>query len=634
MDRRMFLKTIILINVALSAYSFNLDNNFVFKNISTRIVNELKNVKISTGLDLYDGSVINGVSSKVAYEYKMEPSFLPNKFLRLDKWVVHNEIRVGDILDGILPFRLNIEKDSSIYFIRNFDSQKQAATAIPYSVNKIPYDSKSTIERLNVGDFFSYPAKLNINTGTGAARAITPYTLTANITALMSGKFTINIFKVSENSVRLKLVAQTEKTIEGRIETESDFNLTGIAFIDHKIDKVLAVDLIDVFAQKSHGEQYILDYLFDLSNPEAAKAFDEIISPKKRLDLKDLITKFSGIEYFEDKLISDYSMAEKLHFKGNGVQRVFKGFNKFKLKKNGTKVSLLVSKIKTGKAYFKNNITIEDDLGEVSSYFFPNRIHFYDEELNLLVTKRKDEIETSYYGLVPIGRSVKQDKFSDIGLSHWRDDDFLTKNEWRYVKQEIYDFLPDELIKKIDLSQYESKRTKTNTRLKVDFLFKEAAFDYLQNTSYEELHEIMKKLVRERVVFKKTKVGSFISKTVKVARNFLGLDALSIAGFTKSFHQVITDPEYTAKERVEKLLELPDSFLFKRYGIKLLLTLLPQKYWVDYIYFDFEILGTDLKPVKYTLGELEQSEIFKQILQINKEFYAPANDMRIMVQRN
>lgn len=621
--------------IASSALSLNLENNFIYKDISTRIIKELKNLKVSTGIDLYDGSIVPGVSSKITYEYKMEPSFFPNKYLRLDQWIIKNEIRVGDILDDLSPFRLNIAKDSSVYFIRNFDSQKEALTALPYSINKIPYDSKSTLERLNVGDFFSYPATLSVNTGTGAGLVVAPYTLTANISALMSGKFTINIFKVSQTEVRLKLVAQTEQTIEGRIETESDFNLTGIAFIDDRIDKVLAVDLIEVFAQKSHGEQYILDYLFDLSKADAAKAFDEIISPRKRLDLRDLITKYSGIEYFENKLISDFSLAEKLHYDGeHGVKRIFKGFNKFKLKKNGSKINLLVSKINTGKAYFKNNITIEDDLGEIQSYFFPNRIHFYDEELNLLVTKRKDEIETSYYGLVPLNRAFEDNRFSDVGLTHWRDDDFLTKNEWRFVKQEIYDFLPSKLVRKLDLSQYESPTTKLNTRLRINFVFKEEAFNQLQNTSYEDVHRIMKKLVRHRIVFKKTKIGSVISKTIKVARNFLGLDSISIAGFTKAVHEVLTEPNLTAQKRVEKLLQLPDSFLFKRYGIKLLLTLLPQKYWEEYVYFDFELMGNDLAPVNYTLGVLEFSEVFKQILQINKEFYAPSNDMRIMVQRN
>lgn len=600
--------------------------------IGKNIIKEVSNISISTSVDILDIASSSSLSTDIKYKYKVEPSFLQNKFLRIDEWVMQTNLNVGDVLDLVSPVHFNVNKGSKIIFIRNFASHKESLLARPYFIDKLPYNAKTVMERLNVGDFVSMPANLTVNLGISSNEPVFPYAINAGLGVVASGVFTTNIYKVDENRVRLKLIAQTNNGSTGSAKMESKITFTGLSIVDDKIEKILEFDLFEAYKTKMNGEQYVLDYVFDLSNEQARLAFDAILNPKKKLYLSDLITKYSGVEYIENKLVSDYQLAEELHTKKNGVERIFKGFNKFSFKKSGVKVGFLFSKASAGKAYFKNNITIEDEFGIEHSFFFPNRIHFYEEQTRLLFLKRKDKFETSFYGLIPVTNSDNVDGVANLGISHWREDDFLYAKEWKKVKQELVDLLPYDIVKDIDFYEFDNKTVKQNSKLKIQILFKEGIFDELGNVSFETVHETLKDLVKERNIITKTKLGKFIVKRARGVKQILGIDALSIYNFSKQLHKILTDPKLDAAERVSKFLALPDSYIFKRYGTKLIYELLDQSKWSEYTYIDLELYANDTTRISYTLGKLEFSQIFKEILKANKEFYSPSNDMRIIVE--
>lgn len=608
-------------------------NFFKETSVGRNIISEIKNLSISTKLDILDFQSDAGIATGIKYKYRLEPSFISNKFARLDEWTMTSTLNIGDVLDGVSPIHFNVNKGSKVIFLRNFDDQWEGIKAAPYTIRNIPTNAKNTLTRLNKGDFVSFPANLNINLGVGQTINLFPYDLSADVSVMASGQFTTYIYKIDETHVRLKLVAQTQVGRTSSVGTDFALKFTGLSLVDKKIEKIVELDLFKASSIAAKGEQYILDYIFDLSNPRAQEAFDNIISPKKKLNLSDMILKYSGIEYMEKKLVSDYGAAEVLHYANDGVTRVFKGFNNFKFKKSEYKIGLLVARASKGVAYFRNNITIEDREGEIHSFFFPNRVHFYKEETKAFFLKRKDKFETSFYGLIPVNNETSNYlSVANLGISHWREDDFLTRKEWRNIKQELFDLLPTEITKDIDFSQLETRSTKQNTKVRLQILFKDTVFDNLKDTTFEQVYELLESLLKERTIITKTKIGGFVVRRYKSVKNFLGVDSITIHSFAKKFHYILTDRQLSSAQRIEKFLELPDSYLFKRYGVKLFLYLLDPSQWEQSAFIDLEVIGNELMPVTYKLGTLEFSEVFKQILQANKEFYSPSNDLRIIAE--
>lgn len=630
MIKNLFLSIIFLSQVSVFASFRDL---FTWAGIKDRVVSEVANMSVSFDLDAINSDVTQGVGVKSFYKYEVEPSFVQDSYLRVDRYSFNVNLKPGDIIDGISPIYFNVSKGNDLYFIRNFSSQVKALTALPYSFNKLPYNAKTTLERLNPGDFVSYPATMSLSVGARTSAPLGPVKVEGLVGMLLRGQFTINLYKVDEKHVRLKLVANTYNSGKVSVQTDSDLNITGVGIVDDKIRGLIFHDLVDIYGEKGFGEQYVIDYIFDLTNESAAKAFDNIIKPSYKLNLKDFLGKFQGIEFFENKLISDFSLAEDLFKTGQGVERIFKGFNNYRFEKNGVNIGLVISRIKKGKAYYKNKITVEDQNGELHRYFFPNRVSFYEEEMKVGFVSRKDEFETSYHGLVSLDNDDIGKKYSDVGMSFWRDDKVLTRNEWKKIHQLILDTIPDRVSSDIDFRELLNRERKQSTKIKIQVLFKENAFDSLKGLTLEEIQEKLRTLVRERKVIKNTFLGRFYSRTTRAVRNLLRLEQGSVNRLARNVHDILTNEKYDARKRVEKLIDMPDKFMFKRYGLKLLMELIPQERWEDELYFKLEVLGMNMKGVRYQIGDLKLSQVYKQVLRINKELHDPSKDLRLIVEK-
>ncbi|OIQ20792.1 MAG: hypothetical protein BM556_02280 [Bacteriovorax sp. MedPE-SWde] len=628
-------KNYIVLALILTSYSSHasIKSLFSWANIKERIVTEVANLDISFDVDLIDSDITRGVGTNIFYKYEVEPSFIPDKYLRVDRWSFNVNLRPGDIIDKVSPVYSEISKGSDLYFIRNFDSQLKAIKAMPYSFNKLPVDAKTTMERLNIGDYVSYPSTMSLSLGAKAASGTGPIKVEGLVGMLLRGKFTINIYRVDEKHVRLKLVANTYNSARASVGTKSDINITGVGIVDDKLKGLVFHNLLSVYGEYGMGEQYIVDYVFDLTNKDSREAYDAILRPSYKINFKDMIGKYSGIEFFENKLISDFSLAEELSKNGNGVERNFKGFNKYRFKKNGIKIGLLISKIRKGSAYYKNKITVEGRDGELHRYFFPNRVSFYEEEMRVGTIKRKDEFETSYHGLVSLDKDDVGKKYSDVGMSFWRDDKFLNTSEWKKMEQLIRDTLPRPITRGISFAELRKKGSKENTKIKIQVLFKENAFDHLRNITLKEVRSTLLKLVQERQVVKKTFLGRFVSRTGQRLRNTFMLERSSVRSMSKKIHNLLTNPKFSARERVSKLIDMPDRLMFKRYGLKLLMSLIPQDRWESDLFLKLEVLGKDIKGIRYELGSLKLSEVYKQVLLINKELHDPSRDMRLIVEK-
>lgn len=599
------------------------------------LADQIAKLEVSFNLDLVDLDLGDHVNVSSRYDFEMEPSFIPGQYLRVDKWTLQAKVRTGDIFDELNPVHLSLSRGSNLYFLRNFSSQKKAAQALPYTLKNFPTNSLDVQTKLKVGDYLSFPADMTISVSTKGTFSQGPVRFKGGAELLLNGNFTVSLYRINETHTRVKLIAKTKKSARTSVNVDTHFDsITGVAFLDDKINGLSLLDLYEFYGEKSYGEQYVIDYIFDLSKPEAREAFDRVIKPSYRFSAGDLSGKHRGIQYFEDKLVSDFAMAEKLHHAKTGaVERVFKGFNRYDFHKRGMSFRLLVSSFARGKAEYDNRITVEDRGGNSYEFYFPNRVSYYKENLRLGPLNYHDSFERSYHGLVPLGSNFKNIKYSDVGMSFWREDKILTRNEWKKIKQNIYDTIPYSLLENVDFSAIDKQKRRMFSKIKLQVLFKENAFESLKNIEFDEVKEKLSQIVTDRKIFRLSGWGKFTAKIYRFFRDNLGMAKPSINSFAKKMHQLLTDPKLSAKERVEKLIDMPDKLMFRLYGIKLLTSLLPQEQWEELVYFDLEVLGFESETIKYTLGEIKHSEVYNQILLINKELFDPSQDLRIIVNK-
>ena len=182
--------------------------------------------------------------------------------------------------------------------------------AVPYTIAKVPYDAKSAQERMKVGDFVQIPADmslvLGVDTDWGFSSVFSP---TAYANLIVSGNFTINLYRKSEHEFRLKLISRTRSSARGGGRGKFNFGVTGVDIVDKGVEKIFELDVIDIFLEKGLGEQYIVDLEFDLSKKHVRDAFDKILKPTFKLNMNQILWQYQGKEFFEKRLMADLEPA-------------------------------------------------------------------------------------------------------------------------------------------------------------------------------------------------------------------------------------------------------------------------------------------------------------------------------------
>ncbi len=282
--------------------------------IRQKVREEIADLDINFSADLADVDLVSGVNLAAKYRYEVEASYMDQYYTRVDKWDLKTGVNVGDIVDNFIeaPFSFSINRENSIIFVRQFPSKKEALKALPYSPKKLPLSGKAALKNLEVGDFVSIPANLNVAVEARASTTmVAPVVLNANagVYWVISGEFIIQVFKVDETHVRLKLISRRGYDRGTSAGAGLSFKLFGIRVLDKQIDRLFDRDLIQLGYAINPGSQFIVDYVFDLSNEDSEAAYDQIL--KTTLKFNDLVVmnKLDAASELKDKLISSFEKA-------------------------------------------------------------------------------------------------------------------------------------------------------------------------------------------------------------------------------------------------------------------------------------------------------------------------------------
>ena len=184
-------------------------------------------------------------------------------------------------------------------------------------------------------------------------------------TNLLRGDFIINIFRMKDNKVRLRLASQSQDGTGLSGSAELDISYFGVSAVDSTLGKIIDLDLIDADYTRSKGKQYLVDYIFDLNDPAAREAYDDILSSTMKFRNLKVIRAHLKKKNLETVFVSNLMKAEALadadlNADKKRVERLFKGFNNFERKGHSLKMRIAFLKVKNHSITAKNNLTLID----------------------------------------------------------------------------------------------------------------------------------------------------------------------------------------------------------------------------------------------------------------------------------
>lgn len=124
--------------------------------LAQTIKKEVAKQSIGANMNLVSADILDGVSAALKYRIQSEPSYVNGYYTRLDKYTFGVNINPGDIIEGLdVPVGFSINKNAEVIFARQFKSQAESLTAVPYSLKQLPLSAQTATRELDPGDFVS-----------------------------------------------------------------------------------------------------------------------------------------------------------------------------------------------------------------------------------------------------------------------------------------------------------------------------------------------------------------------------------------------------------------------------------------------------------------------------------------------
>lgn len=632
------LTTVFSMQISQAGLGDFLDN----RELPKKVRDEIADLDISFSADLGDLELANGINISTKYRYEVESSYMDQYYTRIDKWDLKAAVNVGDMIENFTdtPFSFSIDRKNSFFFVRQFKDKKEALKSLPYTPKKLPLSADLALNNLNVGDFVSMPATLNIATSAGASTSSAGTVVLdagASVYWIVSGEFVVQVFKVDETHVRLKLMSRRGYSRGTNAEAGLSFKFFGVKVLDNQINRLVEQDLVELGYGINPGSQFIVDYVFDLKNDEAKEAYNQIL--KSTLKFKDVIVmnKLDGQD-LKEKLISSYEKADKLFEadkvrdpKDRRVSRIFKGFNNYKANTKHLKLALLVTSFKKDNTYTENKVTYIDKNENNLEFLYPTYSKYTQTKTDKWFLDLKDQSFQNNYGLIPRFNSEDTKKKNpDFGLTFERKDKFFRGPEQKSIHKFLIGEIPAKFTEKFNLPEWKDGKKKIDTRIYFQLVLKAQGFKYLSSYSKEELR---KQLIAYTIKKKKQHVLDDSGLSFSKMNDFLFINRFikeeRLENLADDIYSILKNKENDSEIMTRNLVKLNEHGIFNKIGVGFLISLLPQEKLEELIYFKIEMSGKDLEAVNYEYGKLNYRALYNELAQAQSRISNREYDLRV-----
>jgi hypothetical protein len=591
---------------------------------------------INLGLKLFKFEIFEGMNIGARYRYGVERSYNEGYHARIDKWRISTGLNPGDLIEDNLPIYMNMHKGTDIYFVRQFKSKKKALKAIPYTPLKLPVTAKRAIEKLNPGDFVSIPSRMTFVVGATASSSSggdASGSVKASVYYLIHGDFIVNVFRMKDNKVQLRLIAQNGRDVGGRVKVGYEFKAIEISVLGSEIDKVIDLDLARLGYSQGKGNQFVLDYIYDLNNADAAAAYNKILSSTYKFKELSIIKSYLKKRKISDAIVGTYLPSEKL-FKedrdrrNKRVTRLFKGFNNFKTKKTNFEFNIQLAKFENNRTLSKNHLAEENADGTKDHYLFHNYAVSDKRSYGFWPLRFKERSYTNFFSLIPTDAELNSsDTHPDVGYMLEMRDKHYRGGEYEKFLQLLGKNLPKSVLDRIEWRGWNEEKKREDALIYAQFVINRHAFQNLRRFDFDVFHSKLKAFYHE----KKDLMDDFLGQDVESWDPTAWIvDAAYIKKTAKRLHSFLYDTKMTGAQKVENMMALRNNKVFKKLGFGFMLQLLSDREIERNVYIKLDLQAHKEDAVLFEYGTEDSKDFYEYLQYVTWAINGRSYDRRIV----
>jgi hypothetical protein len=589
----------------------------------------------------------SGLHAAVKYRYELEPSYVDNYYTRVDKWKLKTELNATQIFsgpDGALPVSLKLDSGAELMFVRQFKSQKKAAVALPCTLGKLPFTADNVINKLEPGDFVSFPVHMNLILSASIPFVQKIAAITGDTHILAGGNYQVHVFRMKDNRVRLKLFAQKKRESGVRIKSgfnlrygseDEEFNLFGIKLVDNAIKGFTKMNLAELSFSKETGTLFVLDYLFDLNNDKAKEAYDLIMQSYYTFKPLQAVSPFTNGKKMEDTILSVCSPAEVLFEADKSlpapqrrVDRLFEGTNDYKRKKTKLRLDLKLFQFDNEVAYTENRITYTDRYDQRRQYYYP--VYSVTRKNELLFGLTKEKSHYSSFALMLYDESQNTPtQFTEFGIWQENTDKRFGRNEQALLHDHLKRNLPFGLYYKINFNDWNQQEVKQNVRHSLQLILHRSAWNYLSSLSEEDYFRTLKNLLgsvpgpeypRDEELFLNGNEPEYVKNAAKIIAQtdyrYLWVPAREMA---ERLHEIFSEQldESSYQKKLKQLVKLRKNTVFSLLGTGYLIALFNSAEALkEHAFISLLLSAKDSTRVEFQYGNEAESALYLELQHI------------------
>lgn len=603
--------------------------------------------KVSLDLNILTLPVANGLTEALNAKAQSEPSYVNGYYTRLDQINLSTNANFNNLLDlKNLPFGFNMGHNAEIIFARQFKSQMDSVTALPYNlIQNFPINATKAKENLNTGDFVSFHANLNFV----VSRSFFAYYnagvfASSSAYALVSGDFLINLFKMDNNKVRVKFIANRGKGIgvNAGAGFGSLLKVVGFNYINRRIVDWVNFN-INANSGKNYSDIFLIDLVFDLNDAKSAIAYTNLISSKAVFKDVGILNPLQSTDALASKLMTDMSEVEEickedrdLPSNQRRIDRLFKGSNSAVVKSTNFSIGQKLFNVNANKSFVRNRISNIDKHDNTQKYLFDvfSKSHGYNAffntfgssqilNSNMLLTANEDWSPAQFVALA-LSREIREVNFAESDLVK--------------IKNSVKQILPKVQYEKIDWKDWKfPKGDLLNASFKNTLFFHKEAIEKIPKHDIQTLNELFTTYLKSGT---KATSTPYFTDALSDEPSGNGYGTSWVDNFEKDIKEISTSlsvsftPEATAQERYDAFLRVKEFPLFLEKGAGFLMSLLPADNQEELVSYELTMSASDVEPVSFRFGKTENEQLYKSLLYIQSIINNRSFDLRLYTDEN
>lgn len=527
------------------------------------------------------GKALGAAGIILGYDYTVEPTYSEGYFTRSDVFAMTPTLNI--------PFTTNLGIGPGFEleygFYRQFASSKKAILAKPYFHRNLPFDAKHAIQGLKPYDVFRFKGKLDMMFDSSIVTDLLtiPSGFSVGAYYIATGNFEVFIIRLPENKVQMRVLGFRRHTagVEGSIGLD-EISVTGISLLDSGIKKALDPNILTVELEKKFNDGLVIDYVIDLNDPKAAKAFDESLLKVREFNFMEVVDPRVSKPQFKNDVLVNFAALEEERKHSEAIERLYK--LDYKGKSGDRRFTLGNHILQFG---YDTHNSENEFVAENATYVVKTRQTEQSSRFLYSLLKNNTHSKTTY-----VEKKNTEEK-SVILSAEFNDKRFSNRDLVRSLKR-LERLLP-EVYSQLDFTIFN------------DHKLGAVGIKTVVNFNSESLR-LIPVLSRKEIQAKYRQYASRFD-TFDIAGN--NLEA-SISSTSKLLEKMLNATSVNTK--FEMLMKLNKKRFFKATGAGFLMSLMPLNSWKDLVNIELEMSSTMGMGLEYSSGPKEMTEIYNSLI--------------------